>query len=246
MSAWGWRVAFAASGLAGLVSLWWARSARRPAPTASKTAAPTMAELLRGYWRPLLWVILLTAGGSAAFYTATVTVPYLIRETFYADGGAAAERASTGLVLAAFVILMLMQPLGGALSDRIGRKPLLVVFGLVGVAGAGVLVTAATRVTSPVLVFAVLVLAFAVLTCYLSVNGIAKAEVFPAHIRALGVGFGYAVSNSLFGGTAPLMFHATGGGVGFIVYLTVLLAVTAGAAIAMRGGVGTVLDAPKP
>ncbi|WP_270352909.1 MFS transporter [Microbacterium testaceum] len=244
VAAWGWRVAFAASGLAGLVSLWWARSARRSARTAPKGGASTMSELFRDYWRPLLWVILLTAGGSAAFYTATVTVPYLIRETFFADGGAAAERASTGLVLAAFVILMLMQPLGGALSDRIGRKPLLVVFGVGGVLGAGALVTAAARVTSPAAVFAVLVLAFAVLTCYLSVNGIAKAEVFPAHIRALGVGFGYAVSNSLFGGTAPLMFHATGGGVGFIVYLTVLLAVTAGAAIAMRGGVGTVLDAP--
>ncbi|MGL1311206.1 hypothetical protein ACSTKO_24595, partial [Vibrio parahaemolyticus] len=91
----------------------------------------------------------------------------------------------TGVVFAAFVVLMLMQPLGGALSDRIGRKPLLVAFGIVGVLGAGLLVTAAARVTSPLAVLGILVLAFAVLTCYLSVNGIAKAEVFPAHIRAL-------------------------------------------------------------
>jgi MHS family alpha-ketoglutarate permease-like MFS transporter len=112
--------------------------------------------------------------------------------------------------------------------------------------GAGVLVTAAARATSPPEVLGILVLAFAVLTCYLSVNGIAKAEVFPTRIRALGVGFGYAVANSLFGGTAPLIYHATvsEGGVGFIVYLTVLLGVTLVAALAMRGGAVTALDGP--
>lgn len=248
VSAWGWRVAFIAGGVAGLASLLWARTSRRPAP-ANAPAAPasTMAELLRGYWRPLVWVILLTAGGSAAFYTATVTVPYLLRETAFAAGGASAELTATGLVLAAFVVLMLLQPLGGAVSDRIGRKPLLVTFGAVGMLGAGVLITAAARVTSPPAVLGILILAFAILTCYLSVNGIAKAEVFPAHIRALGVGFGYAVANSLFGGTAPLIYHATvsEGGVGFVVYLTVLLGVTLVAALAMRGGVATALDAPR-
>jgi len=101
---------------------------------------------------------------------------------------------------------------------------------------------APARETTAPTVFGILVLAFAILTCYLSVNGIAKAEVFPAHVRALGVGFGYAVANSLFGGTAPLVYHASGGSIGFIVYLTVLLGVTLAAALAMRGGVATALD----
>ncbi|WP_136585258.1 MFS transporter [Microbacterium hydrothermale] len=252
ISQWGWRVAFVAGGVAGLVSLWWSRGAGRaasvtpPTPTGPRRPA-TMAELLRGYGRPLVWVILLTAGGSAAFYTATVTVPYIVREAAFGAGGAGAESAATGVVLAAFVVLMVMQPLGGALSDRIGRKPLLVAFGALGVLGAGFLVNAAARIVSPPAVFGILILAFAVLTCYLSVNGIAKAEVFPPHIRALGVGFGYAVANSLCGGTAPLVYHATvgDGGVGFVVYLTVLLAVTLIAAIAMRGGVPSALDAPR-
>lgn len=247
VSEWGWRVAFVAGGAAGLASLLWARrSQHSAAASAPTTSAPTMRELLREYWRPLVWVILLTAGGSAAFYTATVTVPSLLRETAFAAGGASAELTATGLVLAAFVVLMLLQPLGGALSDRIGRKPLLIVFGAAGMLGAGALVTAATRATSPPGVLGILVLAFAVLTCYLSVNGIAKAEVFPAHIRALGVGFGYAVANSLFGGTAPLIYHATAGGVGFLVYLTVLLGVTLVAALVMRGGPATALDAARP
>jgi MHS family alpha-ketoglutarate permease-like MFS transporter len=249
VSQWGWRVAFAAGGAAGLASLWRARGRRGSASTAAaatSTAPSTMAELLRSHWRPLVWVMLLTAGGSAAFYTATVTVPSLFRETAFGAGGAPAELAVTGVVLAAFIVLMLLQPLGGALSDRIGRKPLLIAFGVAGVLGAGPLVSTAERETTSPVAFGILVVAFAVLTCYLSVNGIAKAEVFPTRIRALGVGFGYAVANSLFGGTAPLIYHATAseGGVGFIVYLTVLLGVTLVAALAMRGGAVTALDGP--
>ncbi|MGV8873817.1 MAG: MFS transporter [Rhodococcus sp. (in: high G+C Gram-positive bacteria)] len=248
ISEWGWRLAFAAGGAAGLASLWWARgldgAAREPRATRADPDA-TMGALFRQHWRPLTWVFLLTAGGSAAFYTYTVTVPSVVRETFFAADGAKGELVATGLVLAAFVVLMVLQPIGGALSDRIGRKPLLIAFGALGIPATGALVLATTRVTSPPAMFAIVVCAFLVLTCYLSVNGIAKAEVFPAHIRALGVGFGYAVANSLFGGTAPLIYHATTAhdGVGFIAYMTVLIAVTLCAALWMRGGAATALDA---
>ncbi|MBU4464751.1 MAG: MFS transporter [Actinobacteria bacterium] len=252
ISEWGWRVAFGAAGAAGLASLWWARGLghvpRAPkAPRAER--ASTLGSLFRHQWRPLLWVFLLTAGGTAAFYTYTVTVPLIVRETFLAADGSGGELTATGLVLAAFVVLMVMQPIGGALSDRIGRKPLLIAFGALGMLATGALLLASARVTSPPAAFAILVLAFAILTCYLSVNGIAKAEVFPAHIRALGVGFGYAVANSLFGGTAPLIYHATSAregaphvSIGFITYMTALVAVTLCAAIWMRGGSATALD----
>lgn len=246
VSEWGWRVAFVAGGAAGLASLWWARGRDRAprAPRADKASA--MGVLLRDHWRPLLWVFLLTAGGSAAFYTYTVTVPLIVRETFLAADGASGELTATGLVLAAFVLLMLLQPVGGALSDRIGRKPLLITFGALGMLTTGALLLTTARVSTPPVVFAILVLAFAILTCYLSVNGIAKAEVFPAEIRALGVGFGYSVANSLFGGTAPVLYHATAAhdGLGFIVYLTALIAVTFCAALWMRGGAATALDTP--
>ncbi|MDV6263123.1 MFS transporter [Rhodococcoides yunnanense] len=250
ISEWGFRLAFAAAGAAGLASLWWARGLdrvpRQPtAPQADQDA--TMGALFRVHWRPLVWVFLLTAGGSAAFYTFTVTVPSIVRETFFAADGDRGELTATGLVLAAFVVLMVLQPVGGALSDRIGRKPLLVVFGVLGIPATGALVPATAHLASPLAVLAILVSAFLVLTCYLSVNGIAKAEVFPPHIRALGVGFGYAVANSLFGGTAPLIYHATSGHVGveFIAYMAVLIAVTLCAALRMRGGSATALDKPN-
>ncbi len=248
VSEWGWRLAFAAGGAAGLASLWWARRLGHTPPPAKGPTDPasTLGALLRHHWRPLVWVFLLTAGGSAAFYTYTVTVPLIVRESFHTADGARGELTATWLVLAAFVVLMVLQPVGGALSDRIGRKPLLITFGALGMLATGALLLATSNSTSPPVVFAILVLGFAILTCYLSVNGIAKAEVFPVQIRALGVGFGYAVANSLFGGTAPVIYHATSAhhSVDFIVYLTVLIAVTLGAALWMRGGRATALDMP--
>ncbi|SKB02606.1 MFS transporter, MHS family, alpha-ketoglutarate permease [Agreia bicolorata] len=248
ISEWGWRVAFAAGGAAGLASLWWARGLTHAEPAArarQADRASTLAALFRQHWRPLVWVFLLTAGGSAAFYTYTVTAPLIIRETFFAKDGAKGELTATAVVLAAFIVLMLLQPVGGALSDRIGRKPLLIAFGALGMVSTGVLLLVARSVTSAVAIFGTLAIAFVVLTCYLSVSGIAKAEVFPAHIRSLGVGFGYAVANSIFGGTAPLVYHATTAddSAGFIVYMTALVAVSLCAAIWMRGGVATPLDA---
>lgn len=247
VSDWGWRAAFAVAGLAGLSTLWWTRRLDAHAKPAAR--AGTVRDLFRRHWRPLLWVFLRTAGGSAAFYTFTVTVPGVVRETFFSADGHGGEVLSTAVILAALVVLMVLQPVVGALGDRIGRKPLLVSFGIGGVLLAAPTVYAATVVTSPIVLCGLLLAAFAVLTCYLAVNGITKAESFPPEIRALGVGFGYALANSLFGGTAPVAYHAAVGRgelPAFAIYITVLIAVSLFAYTRMRGGVGSTLDEPWP
>jgi len=139
----------------------------------------------------------------------------------------------------------LRSPHWRAYLKRTGR--LVVQFGVGGVLYSWYLITQLPHQHDATLAFLTLALAFVILTGYTSINAVVKAELFPTHVRALGVGLGYALANSLFGGTAPLIYHATAsaGGVGFVVYLTVLLGVTLVAALAMRGGAATALDAPR-
>jgi len=231
ISTWGWRVAFAIGGVAALVVLWMRRTmdesltddtldaARRGARSGS------MRELLVHQWRPLLLCFLITAGGTLAFYTYSVNGPAIVRSAFAGDS----VLTGTVINLVALVILMLLQPLGGWISDHVGRKSLLVFFGVGGVLYTWFLITALPRQTNAAIAFGILVLGFVILTGYTSINAVVKSELFPTHIRALGVGFGYALANSVFGGTAPVVYQAakTADQIPmFIVYVTIVIAVS--------------------
>src|SRR5690606_10558301 len=128
--------------------------------------------------------------------------------------------------LISLAILMLLQPLGGYISDRIGRRTLLVFFGVGGTLFTWVIFTVLPQTTNAWLSFAILTVGFIILTGYTSINAVVKAELFPTHVRALGVGFGYAMANSAFGGTAPVIYSAAlkGDHVSwFIIYVTILI-----------------------
>jgi MHS family alpha-ketoglutarate permease-like MFS transporter len=212
ISEWGWRVAFGLGGVAAVVVFWLRRTmdeslgeeSIEAARSGKAKASGSLRELFVNQWRPLLLCFLITAGGTIAFYTYSVIGPKMIQSQF--SGG----DVMTGVVinLAALIVLMLLQPLGGWLSDIVGRKSLLVFFGIGGVAYSGYLILALPQQQSWTLAFATLALGFVILTGYTSINAVVKAELFPTHVRALGVGFGYALANSAFGGTAPLLYQA--------------------------------------
>jgi MHS family alpha-ketoglutarate permease-like MFS transporter len=130
--------------------------------------------------------------------------------------------------LIGLIFLMLLQPVGGLISDRVGRKPLLIFFGVGGVIYTYVLLTFLPKTTSAVMAFVILAVGYVIITGYTSVNAIVKAELFPAEIRALGVGLGYALANSVFGGTAPVLYQASKPDhiTLFIVYVTVVIGVS--------------------
>ena len=229
---WGWRVGFLIGGISALVVLWLRRSMdeslsaeRLAAVKAGDRTSGSLRTLFERYWRPLGWVFLVTAGGTIAFYTYSVNAPAIVKKAFGEDGATAA----TWVNLIGLIFLMLIQPIGGLVSDRIGRKPLLVFFGTGGVLYTWVLITFLPRTTSPVSAFLLTAIGYVILTGYTSVNAIVKAEVFPASVRALGVGLGYALANSIFGGTAPVIFQALsadGRETAFIVYVTAVIAVS--------------------
>jgi MFS transporter, MHS family, alpha-ketoglutarate permease len=232
LHAWGWRIGFFIGGIAALVVLWIRRSmdeslseSHLEAIRAGKDRdAGSMKSLFTTHWRPLLLVFLITAGGTVAFYTYSVNAPAIVKSTFGSDRALAA----TWVNLLGLIFLMLLQPVGGIISDRVGRKPLLVFFGIGGVIYTYVLLTFLPETTSAVMAFLILAVGYVIITGYTSVNAIVKAELFPAEIRALGVGLGYALANSVFGGTAPMLYQASKPDhiTLFIVYVTVVIGVS--------------------
>ncbi|WP_040167088.1 MFS transporter [Microbacterium gorillae] len=230
---WGWRVAFGIGAVGALVVLWLRRTMDESLTAESLTdiragkvrRSGSMRELLGNYWRELLAVFLVTMGGTVAFYTYTVNAPTILKTTF------AGKNAVLGgvITLVALIILMLLQPLGGWISDRIGRKPVLIFFGVGGVLFSWVLILVLPTVTNALGAFAILLVGFVIITGYTSINAIVKASMLPTHIRALGVGFGYAMANSIFGGTAPLLYAAANkGGVVplFAIYVTAAILIS--------------------
>lgn len=233
ISDWGWRVAFGLGGIGALVVFWLRRSMDESLDAAAIDAARaggarssgSLRELFLHQWRPLLLCFLITAGGTVAFYTYSVNGPKIIQKIF--AGNDAITGATINLI--ALSVLMLLQPLGGWLSDRIGRRSLLVFFGVGGVLYTWVLVLRLPQQTHWLPAFAILTLGFVILTGYTSINAVVKAELFPTHVRALGVGLGYALANSAFGGTAPLLYQASLRAAqvdSFVIYATVMIGIS--------------------
>ena len=233
ISAWGWRIAFGIGGLAAIVVFWLRRSmdeslgedSIEAAREGRAKASGSMYELFVNQWRPLLLCFLITAGGTVAFYTYSVNGPKMIQSAF------AGTDVMTGTLinLGVLAFLMVLQPVGGWLSDIIGRKSLLVFFGVGGVLYSWYLITELPNQHDPLIAFLTLALGFVILTGYTSINAVVKAELFPTHVRALGVGFGYALANSLFGGTAPLLYQGalkTDRVGDFAIYVTAIIAVS--------------------
>lgn len=242
---WGWRIPFAIGGIGALVVLWLRRSMdeslSRTQLGVDERAAGSLRTLFAEYWKPLVLCFLITMGGTLAFYTYSVNAPVIVKST-YKD----AALTATWINLLGLIFLMVLQPLGGLLSDRIGRKPLLVAFGIGGILYTYVLLTYLPQTKNPILSFLLVAVAYVILTGYTSINAVVKAELFPFQIRALGVGLGYALANSVFGGTAPALYEllkAQQQTLLFIGYVTVCIAIsTLVYAFALKNKSSTHLD----
>ena len=122
---------------------------------------------------------------------------------------------------------MLMQPVVGALSDRIGRRPILIAFGVLGTLLTVPILGSLQDVQTTMQAFWLILAALAIVSCYTAINAVVKAELFPVEVRALGVGLPYAVTVALFGGTAEyvaLWFKQAGHESGFYWYVTACIA----------------------
>jgi MHS family alpha-ketoglutarate permease-like MFS transporter len=233
LRAWGWRIPFGIGALAAVVSLYLRKSLDET--TTAETRKLKEAGTLRGLMQhkgAFLTVIGFTAGGSLIFYTFTTYMQKYLVNT----AGMHAKTAST-VMTAALFIYMIMQPAFGALSDRIGRRKSMLWFGGLATFCTVPLLYALKDVTSPVMAFVLVVVALAIVSLYTSISGLIKAEMFPAEVRALGVGLSYAVANAVFGGSAEyvaLFLKSIGSETTFYWYVTALCAISWVVSLRMR------------
>jgi len=236
LSGWGWRLAFVTGALLAFgVYLLRRRIDETPvfaSETAPERRAGGIAELWRNHRRSVLIAFGLAVGSNVAFYTYTTYMQkYLVVSAGFA------KPAASQICALATILAILLQPALGALSDRIGRKPLLYWFAIGGIVGTVPLMTAIGQTRDPVVAFALVLSALVILSGATATNAIVKAELFPPHVRVLGVGLPYAISQSIFGGSAEavaLGLKQAGHESYYFWYVTAMIGVALVATIALR------------
>ncbi|MEU6179769.1 MFS transporter [Streptomyces coeruleorubidus] len=241
MEAWGWRIAFVV-GAAGAVVVLWLRRGMDESESFERAASEGEEErggpargslrLLLSYPRQCLVVVGLTMGGTLFFYTYTT---YL--QKFMVNTSGIAKPTAAWINFSALLVFVVLQPVMGLLSDRVGRRPLLIAFGVLGTVVVVPSLTLLSHTSDPVYAFLLMVVPLAVSSLYTSISAVVKAELFPTSIRALGVGLPYALTVAVFGGTAEyvaLWFKNAGHENWYFYYVTACVLISLLVYIRMR------------
>lgn len=236
LEAWGWRIPFAIGGALAVVVFWIRRGLEESASfriaqaSGAKPASTLM--LLRDHPRETFMIFGLTAGGSLAFYAYTTYMQkFLVNTTGFS------KATATSVTAAALILYMLLQPLYGLISDKVGRKTLLIAGFVCGSVATYPAMSAIAVAQSPLVALLLMMGLLAILSGYTAINAVVKAELFPAHIRALGVALPYAAANVVFGGTAELValrLKQAGHESAFYIYVSVMMAISAVIALRLR------------
>ncbi|HEY2381864.1 MAG TPA: MFS transporter [Terriglobia bacterium] len=235
MRAWGWRIPFLVGALLALTAL----TMRSNLPetdafieTKKRSRRESSIRTLLRYPRQALIVVGLTAGGTTAFYTYTTYMQKFLKLSV-----GLSDNRTTIVSAGSLIFALCLQPIYGALSDRVGRRPLLIWFGLLGTIFTIPLLRALQAARTGLGAFVLIALAWLIVAGYTSINAVVKAELFPTAVRATGVGLPYAITTSIFGGPAEsiaLWFKSIGHEVWFSYYLTCVIAIALIVSLIMR------------
>ncbi|WP_406654459.1 MFS transporter [Bacillus cereus] len=204
MKAWGWRIPFIIGAMGAVAVLWLRRTMDESEQFSNiksqkRESAGTVRALMK-HPKAVLTVVGLTLGGTVAFYTYTT---YL--QKFMVNTVGLPKEVVSWINFVALLIFVVLQPIAGLLSDKIGRRPLLMAFGILGTLLTAPIFFFMEKTTEPIVAFLLMVVGLIIVTGYTSINAIVKAELFPTEIRALGVGLPYALTVAIFGGTAEFI-----------------------------------------
>jgi len=232
LEAWGWRIPFAIGAGLAVIAYVMRRDLHETEAFARTKRRDGSLKALLAHPREVAIVVGLTLGGTLAFYTYTTYMQKFLVNT----SGFSKDTATTITALALF-IYMLMQPIVGAISDVVGRRPVLIAFGVLGVLFTVPLLSALQATRDPREAFALILAGLAIVSCYTAINAVVKAELFPTSVRALGVGLPYALTVALFGGTAEyvaLWLKQAGRETDFFWYVTGCIAISLVVYVTMR------------
>jgi MHS family alpha-ketoglutarate permease-like MFS transporter len=225
MEAWGWRIPFFIGAAVALTALYLRRGMEETRAYKSHHKEHTKGSLIKALLRhpkAILTVVGLTLGGTIAFYTYSAYM-----QKFLVNTVGLTKSEATFISASTLFVFMCLQPVFGALSDRIGRRPLLIMFGVSGTLFTVPLLTAISETRSGLTAFLLIMAALVIVSGYTSINAVVKAELFPVEIRALGVGLPYALTVSIFGGTTEyiaLYFKSIGHEHWYYWYVTICIA----------------------
>ncbi len=235
LKAWGWRIPFVIGALLAIFAAVMRRNLHETEAfeeAKGKTRSVGVLRDLARYPREILLVVGLTAGGTAAFYTFTTYM-----QTFVKLSVGLTDQQTTFVIAGSLIFATILQPIYGYISDHIGRKPVLIFFGVAGTLLTIPILTLLKETKSPFTAFLLISAAWVFVAGYTSINAIVKAELFPTAVRATGVGLPYALTVSIFGGTAPavaLYFKQQGHESWFYYYLAGMIFISLIIYVTMR------------
>ncbi|MFI1963659.1 MFS transporter [Streptomyces pathocidini] len=239
LHSWGWRIPFIVGALGAAVVFYLRRNMLETevyeTVEGAESGAAQERGTLRALWlhrREAFLVIALTMGGTVAYYTYTT---YLTK--YLSNSAGLPKQTATLVSFCALIVFAALQPLAGLLSDRIGRRPLLITFAVGSTFLTVPIMTMLRHAGSFWPALGLALLALVVITGYTSINACVKAELFPTGVRALGVALPYAIANALFGGTAEyvaLWFKDAGAESGFYWYVAGCAAISLIVYLTMR------------
>jgi MHS family alpha-ketoglutarate permease-like MFS transporter len=236
LKAWGWRIPFFIGAMLAIIALVMRGSLHETdafidANKGKERRTSSIRALVR-YPREVLLVVGLTMGGTMAFYTYTTYMQKFLKLSV-----GLSDNQTTFVAAGSLVFALCLQPIYGALSDKIGRKWLLVWFGTMGTIFTIPLLNALQGTKSALTAFFLIAAAWLIVAGYTSINAVVKAELFPTAVRATGVGLPFAITASIFGGTTEyiaLRFKEAGHEAWFSYYLTGVIACSLLVYVAMR------------
>ena len=227
--AWGWRIPFF---IGGALAIFTAVMQKQLHETDQFVAAKKEAEKtgkkigglrqLMNYPKEIAIVVGLTMGGTTAFYTYTTYMQKFLKLSVGLN-----DEQTTMVTASSLIFALCLQPIYGALSDKIGRRPLLIFFGVCGTLFTIPILNSLQAAQGPWEAFLLIACAWFIVSGYTSINAVVKAELFPTAVRAIGVGLPYAVTVSIFGGSSEslaLFFKSQGHEKWFYYYLTGVIA----------------------